>query len=56
MAKRTQAKAEMLSRVSKIVSYKDDTDTPEEGLLREVRWSGQVAIALGEACGVVAPS
>jgi hypothetical protein len=50
MAKRTQAKAEMLSRVSKIVSYKDDTDTPEEGLLREVSWSGQIAIALGEAC------
>ena len=36
---------------SRIVAY-DETDaqTPEEGPLKEIDWSGQVAIALGEAC------
>jgi hypothetical protein len=35
---------------SRIVAY-DETDaqTPEEGLLKEIDWSGQVATALGEA-------
>jgi hypothetical protein len=39
------------SRVSRIVAYDgDDVTSPEEGLLMEVKWSGQVAIAYGEAC------
>jgi hypothetical protein len=50
-AKRRQALDAVKSHVSRIVAYDgDDVTSPEEGLLREVRWSGQVAIALGEAC------
>ncbi len=39
------------SVASRIVAYDgDDPETPAEGLLREVRWSSQVAKALGEVC------
>jgi hypothetical protein len=50
-AKRRQALDAVKSHVSRIVAYDGgDVTSPEEGLLMEVRWSGQVAIALGEAC------
>jgi hypothetical protein len=50
-AQKLIAQHEMRTRVSKIVAYDDlATATPAEGLLMEVKWSGQVAIALGEAC------
>jgi hypothetical protein len=50
-AKRRQALDAIRTHVSRIVSYDgDDVTSPEEGLLTEVKWSGQVAIALGEAC------
>jgi hypothetical protein len=50
-AQRLVAEVELKSRVSKIVAYDDlKASTPEEGLLMEVKWSGQVAIAYGEAC------
>ena len=46
-----QAIAQAMTLASRIVAYDgDDPETPEEGLLREVRWSGQVAKALGLAC------
>jgi hypothetical protein len=45
------AQHEMRTRDSKIVAYDAlDPSTPEEGLLMEVKWGGQVAIALGQAC------
>jgi hypothetical protein len=38
-----------MSYASRIVAYDgDDPETPTEGLLREVRWSAQVALALGD--------
>jgi hypothetical protein len=50
-AKRRQALDAVKSHVSRIVAYDgDDVTSPEEGLLMEVKWSGQVAIAYGEAC------
>jgi hypothetical protein len=50
-AKRRQALDAVKSHVSRIVAYDgDDVTSPEEGLLMEVKWSGQVAIALGDAC------
>jgi hypothetical protein len=50
-AQKLIAQHEIRTRVSKIVAYSElDRSTPEEGLFTEVRWSGQVAIALGEAC------
>src|ERR1019366_1387180 len=49
-AKRRQALDAVKSHVSRIVAYDgDDVTSPEEGLLMEVKWSGQVAIAYGEA-------
>jgi hypothetical protein len=49
--KRRQTYEDILSRASRIVAC-DETDpqTPEEGLLLEVAWSGQVAKALAEVC------
>jgi len=45
------AMAKVMSRAGKLVAFnEDDQETPAEGLLREVLWSGQVAKALGEAC------
>ena len=50
-AQKLIAQHEIRTRASKIVAYSElATATPEEGLLMEIRWSGQVAIALGEAC------
>jgi hypothetical protein len=50
-AKRRQALDAVKSHVSRIVAYDgDDVTSPEEGLLMEIKWSGQVAIAYGEAC------
>jgi hypothetical protein len=50
-AQKLIAQHEMLTRASKILAYDDlKASTPEEGLLMEVKWSGQVAIAYGEAC------
>jgi hypothetical protein len=50
-AQRLIAEEKIKTRVSRIVAYDDmDTTTPEQGLLMEVRWSSQVAVALGEAC------
>jgi hypothetical protein len=50
-AQRLIAEDKIKSRVSRIVAYNElDRATPEEGLLMEVKWSGQVAIALGQAC------
>ena len=42
-AKRRQALDAVKSHVSRIVAYDDDVTSPEEGLLMEVKWSGQVA-------------
>jgi hypothetical protein len=53
-AQRLIAEDKIKSRVSCIVAYNElDRVTPEEGLLMEVKWSGQVAIALGEACAAL---
>lgn len=50
-ARTRQINLEVQSLASRIVAYDgDDPETPAEGLLREVRWSSQVAKALGEAC------
>ena len=39
-----------ITAARKLVAFNpDDSETPEEGLLREVLWSSQVARALGEA-------
>jgi hypothetical protein len=44
------AMREVLSRSSRIVAYDgDDPQTPEDGLLFQIRWSGQVARSLAEA-------
>ena len=48
-AKQRIAYQQVLSHTSRIVAYDGDyPETPAEGLLREVSWSAQVAIALGE--------
>jgi hypothetical protein len=50
-ARRRQALDAVKSHVSRIVAYDGgDVTSPEEGLLMEVKWSGQVAVAYGEAC------
>ena len=47
-SKQRVAYREVLGLASRIVAYNgDDPETPAEGLLREVRWSAQVAMALG---------
>lgn len=49
-AKKRTALTEARSIASRIVDYNPDFDeSPAEGLLREVRWSAQVAMALGMA-------
>lgn len=46
-----EALIEVNRRAAALVAFNgDDQETPEQGLLREVLWSGQVARALGEAC------
>jgi hypothetical protein len=50
-ANRVIAQQQALSLAAKLVAYnEDDPESPIEGLLREVRWSGQVARALGDVC------
>jgi len=50
-ARQRVAYQDAMSLASKIVAYNgDDPETPAEGLLREVAWSSQVALALGEVC------
>lgn len=52
--KRRVALAAAQSMSSRIVAYDLDFDeSPEEGLMREVKWSAQIAIALGEACASI---
>jgi hypothetical protein len=53
VGKQRVALAEISKRASYLVAYdEDDPETPIDGLLREVRWSGQVARALGAVCDV----
>lgn len=50
IGKRRVALASAQSLSSRIVAYDLDFDeSPEEGLLREVKWSAQISIALGDA-------
>lgn len=51
-ARQRVAYQDAMSLASRIVAYNvdDDPETPAEGLLREVAWSSQVALALGEVC------
>ena len=49
--RRRIAVAEMNSLAARITDFDPTYDeSPEEGLLREVRWSGQIAKALGVVC------
>jgi hypothetical protein len=49
--KQRLAMAEVQSMSARIVAYNDDfAERPAEGLLREVKWSAQIAIALGKIC------
>lgn len=53
-AKQRIAYQQVLNLSSQIVAYDgSDPETPAEGLLREVSWSAQVAIALGEVCNAL---
>jgi hypothetical protein len=53
-ARQRIAYQQVLSFTSQIVAYDDSNpETPAEGLLREVSWSAQVALALGEVCNAM---